>query len=258
MNQPKQRLATVLLVLALGLAALAHAEVNISGPRSLELRPGETRVVEYTVTNTGSEPVQATIFYNDYAQMPDGSLVHIPAQSLPASLFHVASFDRLTYALEPQESARVPLRIELPDAPLGGYWGVVGVETPPPPTPEGENVVGFNIRYAMVTALDVAGVARDQVTLRNVGTVPTANGPALAVTLENSGTGYERYELEITFQSPDGQSVTTKSNSVILPGLTVDLAIPVPAELPAGTYGVFAILSHDGARSEAVGTIVVP
>lgn len=258
MIKPNRPLASLLFAALLGLASLAHAEVTISGPRSLELRPGETRVVEYMITNTGDEPVQAAMFFNDYAQMPDGSLVHIPAGSLPSSLFHVASFDRLTYALEPRESARVPLRIEVPDAPLGGYWGVVGVETPPPPTPESQNAVGFHTRYAMVTKLDVIGEARHEVALANLSPLPSDAGAALAATIRNSGTSYERFDLRIVFQGSDGRSATVSVPSVVLPSLTIDLAVRVPDELPSGSYGVFATLTYgDEAQSEAVTAIEV-
>lgn len=73
----------------------ALAEVNISGPRSLELEAGEIYTAEYTLANNGDETVQATVFLNDYAQLPDGSLLHVPPNSLPQSLFNIASFDRL-------------------------------------------------------------------------------------------------------------------------------------------------------------------
>lgn len=257
MTQSKTMLATILFTLGLLVATHSSAEVTITGPRTLELEPGETRVVEYAITNTSEEPAQATVFFNDYAQMPDGSLVHVPARSLPASLFRIATFDRLTYVLGPHETARVPLRVRVPDAPLGGYWGVIGVESAPPPTEEGGNAVAFNIRYAMVTALEIAGAARHQVTLANISVTETSDGPALAVTLENAGATYERYQLALTFRQPAGRSFSKSFASVILPGLTVDLTVPVPADLPAGTHGVFAVLTLDGSRSEAVTTIEV-
>ena len=251
-------LAKAVALISLCLFPFALSQVTISGPRSLDLNPGETRTVEYTITNTGEESVQAEVFYNDYAQMPDGSLVHIPAGSLPQSLFNLAQFERLEYVLPPQSSTTVPLQISVPADALGGYWGVVGVETPPPPTPEGQNAVSFNVRYAMVTAVDVSDQAQHAISIDNLTGQASAEGTSVVVTIRNAGTSYERYELDLTFESVTGASQTTSHSSVILPGMTVDLALPVPDDLTAGSYGVFATLAYrEGARAEAVGTVTI-
>jgi uncharacterized membrane protein len=253
------RTIKALFLVAMSLSSAALAEVTISGPRHLELEPGSTHTAEYTLANSGDEAVQATVFFNDYAQMPDGSLVHVPAKSLPQSLFNIASFDRLEYTLPPQSSRVVPLRITVPEDALGGYWGVVGVETPPPPTPEGQNTLGLHVRYAMVTALDITGQAQSEVRIDNLAATTTeAGAAAVSLTITNVGNLYERFELTLTFESTSGESHVATHSSVALPGQSIDLVLPVPAELPAGNYAVFATLSYrDGAQAEAVGTVEV-
>ena len=237
----------------------ALAEVNISGPRNLELEPGETYTAEYTLANNSDETVQATVFFNDYAQLPDGSLLHVPANSLPHSLFNIASFDRLEYILPPKSSVTFPLRISVPQEALGGYWGVIGVETPPPPTPEGQNAVGIHVRYAVVTALDIAGQAYSELRIDNLAPTTTDGGQAaISLTVTNAGNVYERFELNLTFESASGESLSSSQPFVALPGQSIDLVLPVPEDLPAGNYGVFATLTYrDGARAEAVGTVEV-
>lgn len=253
------RLATALLAVLALLSPVARAEVTISGPRHLELGPGETYTAEYTLTNDGDEAVQATVFYNDYAQLPDSSLVHIPAGSLTQSLFRIAAFDRLEFSLPPKSSASLPLRIEVPKEALGGYWGVVGVETPPPPAPEGQNAVGIHVRYAMVTALDVSGSMRSELRIENLTAVTTDTGvSAVNLTLFNAGNVYERYDLDVSFENVRGETFEMSRTSVILPGQSVDLLLPVPDELLPGNYGVFASLTYrSGASAEAVGTLEV-
>ena len=243
----------------MSLGSAAFAEVTITGPRDLELEPGVSHTAEYTLTNSGDETVQATVFFNDYAQMPDGSLVHVPAKSLPQSLFNLATFERLEYTLPPQSRTVVPLNITVPEDALGGYWGVVGVETSPPPTPEGQNAIGLHVRYAMVTALDIVGQARSELRIENLASTTTEAGEAaVSPTVTNVGNVYERFDLQLTFESPSGKSHVSTHPLVALPGQSIDLVLPVPEELPAGNYGVFATLSYrDGARAEAVGTVEV-
>jgi P pilus assembly chaperone PapD len=254
----QQQLLTSAVIALTMLAGAAHGEVNISGPRTLEMRSGETRTVEYTIVNNGDEPVQATVFFNDYAQQPDGTLQHVPARSLPQSLFNVAEFERLEFVLPAGASARVPVTISLPTSARGGYWGVIGVESPPPPNPVGANAVTFNIRYAMVTSLEVEGVVEHDVAIENVGAVREEGRTAAVVTVRNSGSAYERFQLSLKFEGPSGSRASFEEAFVILPNMTIDLPIRLPETLSPGTYGIFATIHfRDGMRSDAVGVLTV-
>jgi uncharacterized membrane protein len=245
-----------LLLLALG--GTAFAKVNIDGPRTVEMAPGESRTVLYTISNDGEEPAEARIFFNDYAQQSNGRLQHIPAASLPQSLFGIADFGATEYVLAPGESATVPLTITVPEEPAGGYWGVIGVEAPPPPRDGEGNALTFNIRYAMVTSIEVTGVAHHEVSIDNLSALDTNDQEIIVVTIRNSGNAYQRFELAISFEGAGGVSETIQARDVVLPGLTIDYAVQVPNDLPAGPYGVFAVLEYqDGLRAEAVSTVRV-
>jgi uncharacterized membrane protein len=245
-----------LLLLALG--GTAFAKVNIDGPRTVEMAPGESQTVLYTISNDGEEPVEARIFFNDYAQQSNGLLQHIPAGSLPQSLFGIADFGATEYVLAPGESATVPLTIAVPEEPAGGYWGVIGVEAPPPPRDGQGNALNFNIRYAMVTSIEVTGVAHHEVSIDNLSALDAEGQEIIVVTIRNSGNAYQRFELTISLEGAAGMSETIQARDVVLPGLTIDYAVQVPNDLPAGPYGVFAILEYqDGLRAEAVSTVQV-
>jgi P pilus assembly chaperone PapD len=258
MNPRLQQLLTSAVIALTMLAGAAHGEVNISGPRTVEMRPGETRTVEYTVFNSGDEPVQATVFFNDYAQQPDGALQHVPARVLPQSLFHVAEFERLDFVLPAGASAQVPMTISLPANARGGYWGVIGVESPPPPSPVGANAVAFNIRYAMVTSLEVEGVVEHDLAIENVGAVTEEGRTSTVVTVRNAGSSYERFRLSLKLEGPRGMLASFEEAFVILPNMTIDLPFGLPATLEPGTYGIFATIHYrDGMRSDAVGVLIV-
>lgn len=244
-------------ILALN-AATVIAQVNIEGPRSIQVSPGEDRTLEYTVTNHNEAQVEARIFFNDYAQRPDGSLQHIPAGSLPGSLFRIAAFELLEYLIPAGESITVPLDVTVPDEPLAGYWGVIGVEAPPPPRADGEEGVTFNIRYAMVTAVEIENLARHQLSIENISVLPSGDGQAIALTIRNSGNVYQRFDLSLTLQG-GADSRDTETMGAVLPGLTIDKVVTVPSDLAPGSYGVFAVASYeDGESAEAVTTLTIP
>jgi uncharacterized membrane protein len=246
-----------LLLMALG--GIAFAKVTIDGPRTVEMAPGESQTVLYTISNDGEEPVEARIFFNDYVQQSNGTLQHIPAASLPQSLFGIADFGATEYVLAPGGSAAVPLTITVPQEPAGGYWGVIGVEAPPPPPANGQgNALTFNIRYAMVTSIEVTGVAHHEVSIDNLSALDAGDEELIIVTIRNSGNAYQRFELAISFEGAGGVSETIQVRDVVLPGLTIDYTVQVPSDLPAGPYGVFAVLEYqDGLRAEAVSTVRV-
>lgn len=253
------RLKALLWLLLLVHGTHALAKVNIDGPRTVQMAPGETRTLQYTITNDGEEQVEARIFFNDYAQRSNGSLQHIPAGSLPQSLFAIAEFGPTEYVLAPGARAVVPLTVTMPEEASGGYWGVVGVETPPAPAREGEgNALSFNIRYAMVTSVEVSGVIHHEVSIDNLSTVSNEGEEAIVVTIRNSGNGYQRFELILDLEGPEGASENMRVRAVVLPGLTIDYLVQVPDHLPSGAYGVFAVLEYqDGLRAEAVSTLRV-
>jgi|GEM_PF-6447502 len=240
-------------------SSLALASVTISGPRTVDLKPGETRTVEYTLKNMGDKPATATVFFNDYTQMPDGSLSHIPARSLPQSLFAFASFSQTTFNVPANGAVVVPMKVSVPKNAAGGYWGVIGVNTPPPAAVSGaKNTVGVHVRYAMVTTVEVGTIKSDVRITNLAATRNEAGKPAMSLTVTNNGNAYERYELKLTYQNAKGEKVEDKQNLVVMPGLSVDLTLPVPAKLGAGTYGVFATATYrEDARAQAVGTITL-
>ncbi|GGJ28366.1 hypothetical protein [Deinococcus roseus] len=248
--------AVPIAALLLGSAA---AQVNITGPRDLELQPGESRTVNYVLNNPGDTEVPAVVFMNDYMQQPDGALVHIPAKTLPGSFSRIASFGRLEYTIPARGTVVVPVQITMPKTALGGYWGVVGVDVLDNKSTTNGNQVGFKIRYAMVTAVTVAGVTRHEISIDNLGGQTEKGLTALALTLSNLGTAYERYSLKVRIVDLQGKTVESQMASVLLPGLTVDLSLPIKDKLAAGTYGVFATLTYGkDEQVEMAGSLEVP
>lgn len=236
----------------------ASADVFISGPRTLDLKPGASETVEYVLTNSGDESVRATLFTNDYLQAPDGSMVHAPALSLPQSLARFMKFNQTAFVVPAKSSVTARVNVSVPMNAAGGYWGVVGVDAETPPVKgTGANAVGIHVRYAMVTALNVSGTVKHAISIQNVASV--GDKPELQVTFQNTGNAYERISLRVVYQNvATGASVEYTRPYVVLPG-SVDLAVPVPASLPAGSYAVFVTGEYaGGARAEAVGSLVLP
>ncbi|GGK29746.1 hypothetical protein GCM10008955_24470 [Deinococcus malanensis] len=245
---------TLSLLALLSLASSAAADVYISGPRTLTLKPGTNEVIEYTLTNSGTSPVRATIFSNDYTQAPDGTMVHAPALSLPHSLERFMKFNQTAYVVPAQGTVKVRANVSVPATATGGYWGVIGVDAETPAVSAGGNAVGIRVRYAMVTALEVTGTMNHDVRIENVAT-ESGSSPNVQVTFRNSGNAYERFTLRVTYQDTAGRKTETTLPSVVLPG-TVDLVVAAPPTLAAGTYAVFVTAEYaNGTRAEAVSTV---
>ena len=242
----------------LTLLSTAYADVYISGPRTLSLKPGTSDTAEYTLTNSGDTAIRATVFTNDYLQAPDGSLVHAPALSVPQSLARFLKFSQTAFVVPGKGTVSVRANISVPANASGGYWGVIGVEGETPVVKANTaNAVGIRVRYAMVTALEVVGSVKHALSIENLAQGP-AGAPSLQVTLRNAGNAYERVSLRVAYQdAATGQTVEDTRPYVVLPG-TVDLIVPVPVTVAAGPKAVFVVAEYaDDARAEAVGTLTV-
>lgn len=103
------------------------------GRSEVELAPGETAVVEITVTNRITEDREFRLEVEDIAGSQDPS---ISVQSLkqgergPYSVQDYISFPDDSFILELGERARIPVTISIPpNAEPGGYYGAVLVST---------------------------------------------------------------------------------------------------------------------------------
>lgn len=115
------------------------------------------------------------------------------------------------------------------------------------------------MRYAMVTKLDVVGASTRAVRLHDLRHQPGEHGDFVAFTLENAGDTYERPNVTAEFHTVDGAAATTNRAFVVHPGNVIEARLPIPAGLPAGTYGVRVTTKLDGqAPAQHVLTVDLP
>ncbi len=106
----------------------------VVGPGKVELplNPGESRIVEMTVTNRLGEPRVFNIVTEDAAgsQDPSRAIVLLGDDRGPYTLKDYLHFPESSFILEAGERARIPVTISIPeDAAPGGRYGSVLVTT---------------------------------------------------------------------------------------------------------------------------------
>ncbi len=102
------------------------------GKIDISIKPGETKVVEMTVTNRTGERHVFNVTVEDAAgsQDPGTSIVLLGDNVGPYSLKDYISVPRYTFELDHNQRARIPVTISLPaNADPGGAYGSVLIDT---------------------------------------------------------------------------------------------------------------------------------
>lgn len=165
--------ATLLLSVFANLNVSAQSQTNtantlkVSPVRSdIQVSPGESKVVETTVTNLTDSPISVRPILNDFIA---GDERGTPALILDEEDFAPThSLKRFMQPLEdvtiaPKQAVIIPVTIEVPsDAQAGGYFGAVRFA---PTTPDSGGQVNLSASVASIILLTVPGDTIEQLDL---------------------------------------------------------------------------------------------
>lgn len=245
-------LASLAALLAAPRAARAQLAVD-----PLELHLGlaaDQRTGIITVSNPGTQPVQAKIYLNDWDRTAAGSNRFYPSRALPQSCGAMLDVFPLTLRLEPNASQAVRVVLQHADSLRAACWSIVFIETVPLPTSGGTHV-SYIMRTGTKVYVEPAGLARDGAIEGMTARAHVKSAPAdsavrdVVIRFHNTGGVQVLPKGTLELRRPDN-SVAARvaiDEFPVLPGAEREVSVPVPP-LPPGRYVALGILDFGGAE----------
>jgi len=150
------------------------------GKVDLTIAPGETKIVEITVTNRTGQSRLFNLTTEDAtgSQTTDNSIILLGSDRGPYSLKDYLKFEASSFQLEHATVARIPIRVSIPaDAEPGGLYGSVLIDTLTI-APEDDISGGTTPQSAVVARIGtlffitIPGEVERNTELKNFSTIP--------------------------------------------------------------------------------------
>jgi P pilus assembly chaperone PapD len=262
----------------LALCAVIGVVVSQSASAQLLVDPLEVTIVaagtnrvpaSFSVSNTSSEVVQATITRSDWDRAQNGDNRFLPAGSTGTSCGANLSVSPLSIRVEPHTSRVIRLGIQSGAAVAKECWDIFFVEE----VPRRASAKGNSLQYIFRTGVKVyvapPGLSRDgaveNMAIEDVPVPRTATSTTPATTVANVPAATKR-QISVVFHNTGGTHLLAKGrlefrridNSLAaqvaipefptLPGATRKVMLDVPAGLTPGDYVVLALIDFGGAE----------
>jgi P pilus assembly chaperone PapD len=231
---------------------------------------GTNRVpASFSVSNTSSEVVQATITRSDWDRAQNGDNRFLAAGSTGTSCGANLSVSPLSIRVEPHTSRVIRLGIQSGAAVAKECWDIFFVEE----VPRRASAKGNSLQYIFRTGVKVyvapPGLSRDgaveNMAIEDVPVPRTTTSTTPATTVANVLAATKR-QISVVFHNTGGTHLLAKGrlefrridNSLAaqvaipefptLPGATRKVMLDVPAGLTPGDYVVLALIDFGGAE----------
>jgi hypothetical protein len=257
-------LAIFFLLLFLRSTAAFGTSFAISPPRvEMSVRPMSAHDVILTViTSPGDEPIFFSIYVLDFRLERDGTIEYFEAGALDRSASSWLTFDTDRFKLNPTESKKVKVRIEVPRGAVGGYYSAIVVDQlPRADIPEGRAALVHTMKFVSLVELRVVGHGRVRedaaITGLDVEYSAKVGGLQAVVSVENRGVSHIKSKGELVIRTRHGGRVALlplvpgRARGLVLPGSVRDLSIPFARRLPSGDYVAEAKLEYGMRRKSA-------
>lgn len=243
-------------LLALLLATPAHAQAPLgAAPQlgirpvgeadgaflSLELQPGEERIVEVEVTNQGSSPLRARTFAADAYTIVNGGFGLRDAGAPTTRSTAWLMFPTEELALEPGQAVVRSVRIRVPaDAPAGQHLTGLAVENADPIKGTGQVALNQVVRKAIAVLITVPGATEARLAVDAGDHLRVADRSVVGVSLRNTGNVLLRPSGRVTVSDARGVEVAAESFSMdsFYAGDAARLELPLDEQLPPGDYTI--------------------
>jgi P pilus assembly chaperone PapD len=262
----------------LALCAVMGVVVSQSASAQLLVDPLEVTIVaagtnrvpaSFSVSNTSSEVVQATITRSDWDRAQNGDNRFLAAGSTGTSCGANLSVSPLSIRVEPHTSRVIRLGIQSGAAVAKECWDIFFVEE----VPRRASAKGNSLQYIFRTGVKVyvapPGLSRDgaveNMAIEDVPVPRTTTSTTPATTVANVLAATKR-QISVVFHNTGGTHLLAKGrlefrridNSLAaqvaipefptLPGATRKVMLDVPAGLTPGDYVVLALIDFGGAE----------
>lgn len=249
MKNMSLKISLLLLVISIGLAGMAQAQMSlevtpIRAEHQIEAGASETNVIE--VRNAGTKPSRVKVSVQDWQMDAKGQVSFSRPGSSPASLAPWLEINPTDFRVEPGQTKEVRYTLTIPaDARTGGYRGAIILEGMPAqpgvPTPRKVAVHG---RFG-VMIYETVGKPDIRAKFTDFQIVPEKKGTKFVLKLANAGTAHFRpKKSKISITNGQGQEVAAVDipDVPVLPGATREVEVAKELKLPPGQYMAKAVV----------------
>lgn len=230
---------------------LVHCSIE---DRIISLIPGEKGQIEIPLYNPDPQPAAVRVYLEDWERAEDGTQLFYPAGTLPNSAAGQLKLAESTIVLEPKQSGKLILEVQVPHDQRGSRTAMLFVEggsLPAPPQAEGDKM-NISIRALLRYGIKIYVVARGTEEPGTKITGCSLENPRdgkipVSIQLENCGNVHLSYKGRLEVRTLDGEVLEKVSLQPfsILPKAKRSISgqVSVPA---AGKYLLLAVLDYGG------------
>jgi hypothetical protein len=246
--------ALVALALLLAPAAALAQSLGLAPAEVIQtFVPGQPLKVEFSVSNTSSQPVAVRTSVTDLWYDEKNEKTFGPAGSSPRSAATWIEFVPRVVTIPANGSTTLTAFITPPAAASGGYYAVVFVESKPelmPATSAGEQPVYANIRLGALVLLNAAGTDDYSVALEDVALTPATatENMKLAVRVANDSNThiFPKATLTVFDRAQQRVAKAEASERRLLPGQADTFVVGWSGSLPPGDYEGVLTVAYGG------------
>ncbi len=231
------------------LPAIGAAQISIVGSmtHTLNAEPGAVESRSIVLRNEGEVAQTVGLYQTDYQFRADGSVFYDEAGShtrsnaewisLPAAQVTVPAGGQVPVSY----AVRVPERGDL----SGTYWSIIMVESELGAPSDGSGAA-LGVRHLMRFAVQVINEfdgGEGMLAVTAASLERTESGPALALSVANTGTRVLRPQVELELYARDGSVVGPLAGPAkrLYPGSSARFVVPLDS-VPGGEYRALALL----------------
>jgi hypothetical protein len=206
----------------------------------LELQPGATAELRVAVTISGSVPVDLTLYRADVIPVVNGGFAAAELDATPSGPTLWLDIEPTPLSGQPGDTIEQTVPIAVPgDATPGQYVTSLVVQTTPLAI-SGTTMFNQVLRNALPVVITVPGPIAPAMEVDEPAIVTQAGARFIQIPVANTGNVLIRPEGTVIMTTPGGEQVlnapvTMKS---VYRGLTTELRVAIPDQLPPGAYHV--------------------
>jgi len=226
--------------------SLHPLEETAHGYPELELEPGATGELRVGVTNSGSVPVELTLFRADAVAMINGGFAAADLADEPTGHTLWMDLEPTEIGAEPGETTEIAISVAIPaDAAPGQYVTSLVAQTNPLAI-TGTEMFNQVLRNALPVVISVPGPVTPGMDVGEPVIAAQAALRFIQIPVANTGNILIKPEGEVVMTTPDGEPVIiapVAMKSIYL-GLATEIRVAIPDQVAPGDYRISYVLTE--------------